>query len=55
MKSNSKKNNKPANIKVDKSLNQFDNVILAPKKVEEANEWLRKIGDLSKIRDAHKA
>lgn len=31
-------------VKVDKSLNEFDDKILFPEKMEKANEMLRKIG-----------
>ena len=38
-------------VKIDKSLNQFDDLILSPKKVKEANEWLQKMSDISQLRD----
>mgnify|MGYP000894013556 CR=1 FL=1 len=31
-------------VKIDKSLNKFDDVILFPEKLEKANEMLKKIG-----------
>ena len=31
-------------VRVDKSLNKFDDIILFPDKLEKANEMLRKIG-----------
>lgn len=31
-------------VRVDKSLNKYDNVVLFPDKLEKANEMLRKIG-----------
>ncbi len=31
-------------VRIDKSLNKYDNVVLFPKKVEKANEMMRSIG-----------
>jgi len=31
-------------VKIDKSLNKYDDVILFPEKLEKANEMLRKVG-----------
>ena len=31
-------------VRIDKSLNKYDDVVLLPEKVEEANKMLRKIG-----------
>jgi hypothetical protein len=31
-------------VRIDKSLNKYDDVVLFPEKVEEANKMLRKIG-----------
>jgi len=31
-------------VKIDKSLNKYDNVVLFPNKVEKANEMLRTVG-----------
>lgn len=31
-------------VKIDKSLNKYDNIVLFPDKLEKANEMLRKVG-----------
>ena len=31
-------------VKIDKSLNKYDNIVLFPDKLETANEMLRKVG-----------
>ena len=31
-------------VKIDKSLNKYDDVVLFPEKLEKANEMLRKVG-----------
>jgi hypothetical protein len=31
-------------VKIDKSLNKFDDIVLFPDKLEKANEMLRKVG-----------
>lgn len=36
-------------VRIDKSLNKYDDVVLFPEKVEKANEMLRKVG-LPKLR-----
>ena len=40
-------------VKIDKSLNKYDDIVLFPEKVEKANEMLRTIG-LPKIRKLKK-
>ena len=41
-------------VKIDKSLNKYDDIVLFPEKVEKANEMLRTIG-LPKIKKTKKA
>lgn len=31
-------------VKIDKSLNEYDDIVLFPEKLEKANEMLRKVG-----------
>jgi hypothetical protein len=40
-------------VKIDKSLNRLDEVVLFPEKLEKANQMLRKIG-LPKVRSVNK-
>jgi hypothetical protein len=39
-------------VRIDKSLNKYNDIVLFPEKVEKANEMLRKIG-LPKIKKKH--
>ncbi len=39
-------------VRIDKSLNKYNNIVLFPEKLEKANKMLRKIG-LPKVKSRH--